>query len=250
MSSNKQMLVQVFEDIVVCTHCGKSIPVANADTMYEDTVDNKKALVYFGCPDCATKVPVVKRDIESGAVLEVYIIKVPVPIPTPPVIPVPPKPHPGPYKPVVPTQIPEIKVKYHFEKYPDLLPLEKLDNGDFIDLRCAKTTVIEPKGFALIPFGISVKLPKDYWAQVVPRSSTYKKYGIIQTNSFGVIDESYCGNDDEWFMPVLNMKDEETVIQTNTRIAQFRIVSKIPFNIKTVLNLPDPNRGGFGSTGD
>jgi len=83
--------------------------------------------------------------------------------------------------------------------------------------------------------------------QVVPRSSTFKNWGIIQTNSFGVIDTSYCGDNDIVKMPILATRD--ICIPANTRICQFRLVKDINFDIATVDKLEGPDRGGFGSTG-
>lgn len=139
-----------------------------------------------------------------------------------------------------------VKVKYH-KKYVGLLPIEILKQGDFVDLRSAKDIELKEGDFTLIPLGVSMQLPEGYWGQVVPRSSTFKKYGIIQVNSFGVIDESYCGDNDEWFMPVYATRD--TVIPMNERVCQFRIVKKEPFTISTVEVLGNEDRGGHGSTG-
>lgn len=139
-----------------------------------------------------------------------------------------------------------LKVKY-FKRL--LKPLEYIDGkSDWIDLRCAEETVIQKGGFALIPLGVAIKLPSGYEAHVVPRSSTFKKYGIIQTNGMGIIDNTYCGDDDQWMMPVYATRD--TVINFNDRIAQFRIVENQPrLEFKVVEHLEEENRGGFGSTG-
>ena len=102
--------------------------------------------------------------------------------------------------------------------------------------------------FKLIPLGIAMELPKGYEAHVVPRSSTYKNFGVIQTNHMGVIDETYCGDNDQWFMPVLAMRD--TRIHVNDRICQFRIMEHQPelvFEETEILGHAD--RGGHGSTG-
>ena len=102
--------------------------------------------------------------------------------------------------------------------------------------------------FRLINLGISMKLPEGYEAIIAPRSSTFKNFGIIQTNSIGVIDETYCGNEDVYRYPVYAVRD--TQIHVNDRICQFRIQKhqpKIVFD--EVENLDGPARGGFGSTG-
>ena len=93
-----------------------------------------------------------------------------------------------------------------------------------------------------------MKLPDGYEAHLAPRSSTFKTWGIIQTNSIGVVDNSYSGNNDIWKMPVYATRD--TVINVNDRICQFRIMSKMPVvDVEEVDNLEGPDRGGFGSTG-
>ena len=139
-----------------------------------------------------------------------------------------------------------LKVKY-FKRL--LKPLEYIDGkSDWIDLRCAEETVIQKGGFALIPLGVAIKLPSGYEAHVVPRSSTFKNYGLIQTNSMGIIDNTYCGDNDQWMLPVYATRD--TVINFNDRIAQFRIVENQPKIVfKAVEHLEDTDRGGFGSTG-
>lgn len=139
-----------------------------------------------------------------------------------------------------------IEVKYH---NPDLIPINFIENGDWIDLRAAKEYKLLSGSFVLIDLGISVKLPEGYEAHIVPRSSTFKKWGIIQTNGIGIIDNSYCGEDDVWMMPVLAVRGSD--IHVNDRICQFRIVKKMPNNIKinTVEHMSSESRGGFGSTG-
>lgn len=148
-----------------------------------------------------------------------------------------------------------IKVKYH---NPELTHIEKFDKGDWIDLRCAEPEGIHLKKgeFAMISLGISMKIPEQYEVHLAPRSSTFKKYKIIQTNSIGIIDNTYCGNNDIWKMPVLAMED--TFIPFNDRIAQFRFMPRMQyidrifkFGIKfeETDDLGTIDRGGFGSTG-
>ena len=138
----------------------------------------------------------------------------------------------------------KIKVKYHS----DILPLEMNEKGDWIDLRSAKDMKLWEGCNYRIPLGISVELPDGYEAHIAPRSSTFKNWGIIQTNSVGVIDNSYCGNNDIWMMPVYATRF--TKIKKNDRICQFRIVEKQPnLEFETVDHLGNENRGGFGSTG-
>lgn len=142
--------------------------------------------------------------------------------------------------------VPELKIRYHREKYPDLPDV--VQHGNFIDLYVAKGCKLKEDEFKLIDLGVSVECPKGYWMQLVPRSSTFKKYGIIQTNSFGVIDTSYCGDNDIVMLPVYATRN--TQIPKGERICQFRLVRDIPFSIKSVDKLEGPNRGGFGSTGN
>lgn len=139
----------------------------------------------------------------------------------------------------------KIKIKY-FDQEID--KIKKLEVGDWIDLRAAKTVELKKDEFALIPLGVGMKLPEGYEANVVPRSSTFKNFGIIQTNHFGVIDESYGGDQDQWFFPAYALRD--TVIQKNDRICQFRINKKMPeVEFEEVDHLDEVSRGGHGSTG-
>lgn len=138
-----------------------------------------------------------------------------------------------------------IKIKY-FDNEID--KISKIENGDWIDLRAAETISLKKGEFKLIPLGIGMILPEGYEAHVVPRSSTYKNFKIVQTNHQGVIDESYCGDNDQWMFPAYALED--TIIKKNERICQFRIMQKQPeINFITVDKLNDNNRGGFGSTG-
>lgn len=137
-----------------------------------------------------------------------------------------------------------IKVKYHT----DILPLEMNEKGDWVDLRAAQDMKLWGGYYYYIPLGISVELPEGYEAHVAPRSSTFKNWGIIQTNSVGVIDNSYCSDNDIWMMPVYATRFAE--IKKNDRICQFRIIEKQPhLEFETVDHLGNKDRGGFGSTG-
>ena len=139
----------------------------------------------------------------------------------------------------------EIKVKYHDS---ELERLSKITQGDWIDLRSADDYDIKAGKFKLISLGISMELPTGYEAHVAPRSSTYKNFGIICANSFGIIDNSYCGDNDIWRFPAIALRD--THISKNDRICQFRIIEKMPeVEIIEVDNLGNPDRGGIGSTG-
>lgn len=138
-----------------------------------------------------------------------------------------------------------LKIKYLSK---DIDKIKKISKGDWIDLRAAADIDLKAGEFKLIPLGIAIQLPHGYEAHIAPRSSTFKTWGIIQTNSVGVVDESYCGDDDEWMMPVYALRD--TQIKTNDRICQFRIFENQPeISFKEVISLKNDNRGGFGSSG-
>ena len=139
-----------------------------------------------------------------------------------------------------------IKIRYLSDA---IEPLRYIDGkSDWIDLRSAERVELKAGEFRLIRLGIAMELPKGYEAHVVPRSSTFKTWGLLQTNSMGVIDGSYCGDNDEWRMPVYATRD--TVVEEGDRICQFRIVENQPkITFETVEHLGGADRGGFGSTG-
>jgi dUTP pyrophosphatase len=131
---------------------------------------------------------------------------------------------------------------------PSLIPIGISPNADWIDLRVAKDVDVTVGGHFIIPLGVCIKLPEGYEAHLVVRSSTFKNYGIIQTNSHGVVDNAYCGDEDEWKLSVYATRNSH--ISFNDRICQFRIVEKQPvFDIVKVESLGSVSRGGFGSTG-
>lgn len=139
-----------------------------------------------------------------------------------------------------------IKIKYFSDE------IERLDyidgKSDWIDLRASEEVTMKEGDFKLIPLGVAMELPEGYEAHIVPRSSTYKNFGVIQANHCGVIDGSYCGDNDMWRVPVIAMRD--TVIHVNDRICQFRIMENQPKIIfDEVLHLGGTDRGGFGTTG-
>lgn len=139
----------------------------------------------------------------------------------------------------------KIQIKY-FDKEID--KVEKISKGDWIDLRSAETIHLKKGEFRLIPLGVGMKLPNGYEANIVPRSSTYKNFKILQTNCFAVIDNSYSGDSDEWKLPVIAMED--TIIHKNDRICQFRINKVQPeIEFEEVEHLDEVDRGGIGSTG-
>jgi len=138
-----------------------------------------------------------------------------------------------------------IKIKYFDD---EIDKIEKISKGDLIDLRAAETVKMKKGEFRLISLGVGMKLPKGYKANVYPRSSTYKNFGIILANSVGQIDNSYSGDNDEWRFPAIALRD--TVIRKNDRICQFEIQKIQPeIEFVEVDHLDDESRGGIGSTG-
>ena len=140
----------------------------------------------------------------------------------------------------------EIKIKYFVDGIDPLCYVA--GKSDWIDLHAAEDVTLKAGEFRLIPLGVAIALPEGYEAHIVPRSSTFKNYGILQTNSMGVVDCSYCGDNDQWRMPVYATRD--VTIEKNARICQFRIVrNQPPLTFTRVEHLDGPDRGGFGYTG-
>ena len=140
----------------------------------------------------------------------------------------------------------QIKIKYFTDKIDKLAYID--GKSDWIDLRASEEVTLKQGEFALVPLGVAMELPKGYEAHIVPRSSTYKNFGVIQANHCGVVDGSYCGDNDMWRMPVIAMRD--TQIQVNDRICQFRIMKNQPeILFEEVEHLEGKDRGGFGTTG-
>jgi dUTP pyrophosphatase len=138
----------------------------------------------------------------------------------------------------------KIQIKY----LADIEKIKPIENGDWCDLRSSETITLKQGEYITIPLGVAMKLPPNYEAHVKPRSSTFKTWGILQVNSVATIDNSYCGPNDQWYMPVYATRD--TIIQKNDRVCQFRIVEKQPdIEFEEDDLLDNVNRGGFGSTG-
>ena len=150
-----------------------------------------------------------------------------------------------------------IKVHYLSDK---IQPLEYIDGkSDWIDLRAAEDVALKAGRvqtgmdgrvvfIGLIPLGIAMQLPKGYEAHIIPRSSTFKNFGVIQANHMGMVDESYCGDNDQWFFPAIALRD--TTIKAGDRICQFRIEKHQPqLFFESVDTLGNADRGGIGSTG-
>lgn len=141
----------------------------------------------------------------------------------------------------------KIQIKY-FDKEIEKLTYIGGGKSNWIDLRSAETVHLKKGEFRLIPLGVGMKLPDGYEANIVPRSSTYKNFKVLQTNCFAVIDNSYSGDTDQWMLPVIAMED--TVINKNDRICQFRINKIQPeIEFEEVEHLGEVSRGGIGSTG-
>ena len=139
-----------------------------------------------------------------------------------------------------------ITIKYFTDKIEKLTYID--GKSDWIDLRAAEDVALKAGEFKLIPLGVAMKLPQGYEAHIVPRSSTFKNFGIIQTNHYGIIDESYCGDNDQWYFPAYALRDTE--IHVNDRICQFRIMEHQPtIQFEEAEKLTGADRGGIGSTG-
>lgn len=137
-----------------------------------------------------------------------------------------------------------IRIKY----MSDIDHIQKINKGDWIDLRCAEDTVLKAGEYKLIPLGVAMELPNGYEALCAPRSSTFKNYGILLANSIGVIDETYKGDNDQWHFPAYATRD--VTIPKNERICQFRIIEHQPYvEFEEVESLGNSDRGGIGSTG-
>ena len=150
----------------------------------------------------------------------------------------------------------KIEIKYHDSQ---LSRIEKISVVDCIYLRTAENVTLHEGDFKLNSLGVSIKLPKGYEAIIVPRSSTFGRYGIIMTNSIGIIDESYSGNNDIWKLPVLATRT--ITIPKGTPIAQFEIVlsqkatvwQKLKWlfsngiKLQRIYLVSNANRGGFGT---
>lgn len=139
-----------------------------------------------------------------------------------------------------------IRIKYFSNEIERLCYID--GKSDWIDLRASEEVTLKEGEYTLIPLGVAMELPQGYEAHIVPRSSTFKNFGLIQTNSCGVVDCTYCGDEDMWRMPVYAVRD--TVIHVNDRICQFRIMENQPqIHFEQVDQLNNQNRGGFGTTG-
>lgn len=147
----------------------------------------------------------------------------------------------------------KLRIKY----FKGATKLEKIAKGNWIDVYARVSTFIPQGEYGVVPLGFALELPKGYEGHLAPRSSTFKTWGVIETNSFGIIDDTYIGDNDEWGMPfyclvgkhILNGK-RGTHIRKGDKIGQFRIMEVMPpLEFEEVEILGNPDRSGFGSTG-
>lgn len=140
------------------------------------------------------------------------------------------------------------KVTIDIKYLPNAHELEQVEWGSWIDLYTYENITLKQGEQKYINLGISMKLPDGYEAIMAPRSSTFKNWGIMQANSIGVIDSTYCGDNDIWMFPAYATKT--VTIPPGTRICQFRIQEEQPeITFNTVDSLGTEDRGGLGSTG-
>lgn len=143
----------------------------------------------------------------------------------------------------------KIKIKY----LPEAKRMEKITKGNWIDVYAYQDIFVPVNDRAMVPLGFALELPKGWEGHLAPRSSTFKTWGLIQTNSVGVVDDTYIGDNDQWHIPVycLQAKDENgTWIKKGDKIGQFRIMEVMPeIEFEEVEFFGNQDRGGFGSTG-
>ncbi|WP_234117577.1 dUTP diphosphatase [Clostridium hydrogenum] len=147
----------------------------------------------------------------------------------------------------------KIRIKY----FEEATKLKKIEKGNWIDVYANKDVFVKTNERAMIPLGFALELPQGWEAHLAPRSSTFKTWGIIQTNSIGVVDDTYIGDDDQWHMPVYCLQGkhtedgiEGTWVRKGDKIGQFRIMEVMPeIEFDEVETFGNANRGGFGSTG-
>lgn len=151
----------------------------------------------------------------------------------------------------------KIRIKY----YDGATKLKKITKGNWIDVYANTDIFIEEGNRAMIPLGFALELPNGWEGHLAPRSSTFKTWGVIQTNSVGVVDDTYIGDNDQWHMPIFCLQGKETLkedgiekrgtwIKKGDKIGQFRIMEVMPtIEFEEVESFGNEDRGGFGSTG-
>lgn len=136
-----------------------------------------------------------------------------------------------------------IQIKY----LPGAPRLTKIQKGDWIDLYTYEDITLDAGDFTYVNCGVAMKLPEGYEAVMAARSSTFKRWGLIQTNGIGIIDNTYCGNDDIWMFPCYATR--AITIPKGTRLCQFRIQQNQPEILFEEVSHLGNNRGGLGSSG-
>lgn len=152
----------------------------------------------------------------------------------------------------------KIRIKY----FEEATKLKKITKGNWIDVYSNKDVFVKAGERAMIPLGFALELPRGWEAHLAPRSSTFKTWGIIQTNSVGVVDDTYIGDNDQWHMPVYCLQGKNfeksidgeytdgTWIKKGDKIGQFRIMEVMPeIEFEEVESFGNADRGGFGTTG-
>lgn len=147
----------------------------------------------------------------------------------------------------------EMKIRY----FEGATKLEKIQKGNWIDVYANKDVFVPEGDRAMIPLGFALELPKGWEGHLAPRSSTFKTWGLIQTNHVGVVDDTYVGNDDQWHMPVFCLQGKDikggiykgTWVKKGDKLGQFRVMEVMPeIEFVEVEELTNENRGGFGTT--
>ena len=143
----------------------------------------------------------------------------------------------------------KLRIKY----LQDATRMNKITKGNWIDVYAYEDTFVPEGERAMINLGFALELPKGWEGHLAPRSSTFKTWGIIRTNSVGVVDDTYIGDNDQWHMPVYCLQakhDNGTWIRTGDKIGQFRIMEVMPeIEFEEVESFGNQDRGGFGTTG-
>lgn len=150
-----------------------------------------------------------------------------------------------------------LRIKY----FENATKLKKITKGNWIDVYANKDIFVKSNERAMIPLGFALELPNGWEGHLAPRSSTFKTWGIIQTNSVGIVDDTYIGDNDQWHMPVFCLQGKDVIIEDNIektgtwirkgdKVGQFRIMEVMPsIEFEEVEFFGNDNRGGFGSTG-
>lgn len=147
----------------------------------------------------------------------------------------------------------QIRIKY----FDNAVKLKKIAKGNWIDVYANKDVFVEEGSRAMVPLGFALELPEGWEGHLAPRSSTFKTWGVIQTNSVGVVDDTYIGDNDQWHMPVFCLQGKDiqddkkgTLIKIGDKIGQFRIMEVMPqIEFVEVDSFGNEDRGGFGTSG-